>query len=145
VSDDVRLMTCPSCATKGKIVKIETLRSLVKAEHQGRITEGRYRFCGAQACDVVYFSEDGSHIFTRPELTVRVGVKETEAPRPVCYCFGHTVEAIFEQIEQTGRSTIPDDIRTRLDTQGCDCEHTNPQGSCCLGVVLSIAEEGMKR
>jgi hypothetical protein len=145
VNAETRLMTCPSCGAKGKTVKTETLRALVRSEAQGRITDSRYRFCGTQGCDVVYFAEDGSHVFGRSDLTVRVGVKETEAPRPICYCFGYTVEEMFAQIRQTGRTTIPDAIRTRLESEGCHCERTNPQGSCCLGVVLSFAEEGMKR
>jgi hypothetical protein len=114
-------------------------------EFQKRMTEGRYRFCASQGCQVVYFAEDGSHVFKQPELTVRVGVKETEAPRPICYCFGHTIEDMEGQIRQTGRTTVPEDIRARLDTEGCHCEVTNPQGSCCLGVVLSVAEEAAKR
>ena len=143
-ADPVRLRTCPRCGTRGKIVEDVTLRSLIKPEHQPRLTEGPYRFCAAQGCDVVYFAEDGSHVFTRGDLAVRVGVKETEAPRPICYCFHHSVEEIFDEIRRTGTSTVPNDIRTRIDAEGCHCERTNPQGSCCLGVVLAFAEEGMR-
>jgi hypothetical protein len=140
-----RIPTCPSCGTNGKVVRPETLLSLLRAEHQDRVTEGRYRFCGSPDCEVVYFAEDGSHVFHRPDLTVRVGVKETDAPRPICYCFGFTAEELYEQIRQTGSTTVPDQIRTRLEQDGCHCERTNPQGSCCLGVVQVFAEAGMKR
>lgn len=78
-----RLPTCPVSRTKGKVVKLETLRSLIRPEHQAQIREVRYRFCAAQDCDVVYFAENGSHVFTRAELKVRVGVKETDSPRSV--------------------------------------------------------------
>lgn len=138
-------VTCPVSGTKSKAVKSETLRSLVRTEQQARIGEGPYYYCDAQGCDVVYFAGDGSHVFALADLTVRVGVKEREAPRPICYCFGHTVEEVLEEIRRTGRSTVADDIRTRLKSEGCDCEHTNPQGSCCLGVVTSFMKEGMKR
>lgn len=140
-TEPVRLRICPRCGTRGKIVEDVTLRSLIKPEELSRLTEGPYRFCATQGCDVVYFAEDGSHVFTRGDLTVRVGVKETEAPRPICYCFHHTVEEIFEEIRRTGRSTVSDDIRARMDVEGCHCERTNPQGSCCLGVVQSFVEE----
>jgi len=99
------IVLCPVSGTKGKLVKTVTLRSLLKEEHQERITQGRYRFCDAQGCDVVYFAEDGSHVFTKADLKVRVGVKETDAPRPICYCFNHTVEEIFDEIQRTGTST----------------------------------------
>lgn len=139
------IVMCPVSGTKGKLVKTVTLRSLIKEEQQHRITEGRYWFCDAQECDVVYFAEDGSHIFTKADLKVRVGVKETEAPRPICYCFNHTVEEIFDEIQRTGTTTIPNDIANRLNSEGCDCVHTNPQGSCCLGVVNAFVKEGMLR
>lgn len=84
-------------------------------------------------------------MFAKADLRVRVGVKETEAPRPICYCFNHTVEEIFGEIQRTGKTTVPEDIATRLNTEGCDCVHTNPQGSCCLGVVNAFAKEGMLR
>ena len=138
-------VNCPVSGTEGKLMKTTTLRSLIKHEAQHRIGEGRYRFCNAQGCDVVYFAEDGSHVFTKTDLRVRVGVKETEAPRPICYCFNHTVEEIFDEIRRTGKTTVPDDVANRLNTEGCDCVHTNPQGSCCLGVVKTYAREGMGR
>lgn len=72
---------------------------------------------------------------------VRVGIKETEAPRPVCYCFGYSLEDIIEEIRLTGSTTVPQSILTRLDSEGCHCETTNPQGSCCLGTVLGLAAE----
>ena len=135
------LRTCPHCGKVGKKVEPATLRSLVRREAQSRIAEVQYRFCATQGCDVVYFAEDGSHVFLRPDLSVRVGVKETEAPRPICYCFHHTVEQIQDEIRRTGSTRIPDDIRTRIETEGCHCEETNPQGSCCLGVVMRVAAE----
>lgn len=69
-------------------------------------------------------------------------MKETDAPRPICYCFNHTVEAILEEIQRTGRATVPNAIANGLNTEGCDCVHTNPQGSYCLGTVNALAKEG---
>jgi hypothetical protein len=143
--EERRAKACPVCGAPGRVVRAETLRALLKPEPGERVTESRYRFCGAQACDVVYFSEDGPQRFNREDLTVRVGVKETKGPRPICYCFGHTAEEMIEQIKGTGRTSVPDDIRSRLETEGCHCERTNPQGSCCLGVVLAFAEEAARR
>lgn len=125
----------------GKKVELVTLRSLLRPEAQSRIAEAQYRFCGTQGCDVVYFTEGGHQVFLRSDLTVRVGVKETEAPRPVCYCFHHTIEEIEDEIRRTGKTRIPDEIRARIETEGCRCEETNPQGSCCLGVIMRVAAE----
>ncbi|MHB9146281.1 MAG: putative iron-sulfur cluster-binding metallochaperone [Symbiobacteriia bacterium] len=141
MSEDIApLRACPECGLVGKKVDLVTLRSLIKSEEQSRITEGQYRFCGTQGCDVVYFAEDGSHVFLRADLSVRVGVKEAEAPRPICYCFHHSIEEITDEIRRTGTTHIPEEIRSRIETEGCHCEETNPQGSCCLGAVLRVAE-----
>lgn len=138
------LVTCPVSGTRGKAVRLETLRSLIVPSRQDRITAGPYRYCDAPGCDVVYFAEDGSHVFTRADLKVRVGAKETEPPRPICYCFNHTYEEILEEVRRTGTSRVPDEIRSKLETEGCDCVHTNPQGACCLGTVVKAVEEASR-
>lgn len=71
-------------------------------------------------------------------LKVPVGIKEKQSPRPVCYCFGHTVESIREEIEQTGRSTVAAAVTERVKAMQCSCELLNPKGSCCLGDVNRI-------
>lgn len=132
---------CPSCGKEGSTVKAATLRSLIWKERQGRITVNRYFFCGSHGCDIVYFPGGGSQAFYKEDLTVRVGVKESEAPRPICYCFNHTVEGIFDEIKRTGKSTAIDDIKSRMKKDGCSCETKNPQGLCCLKTVEQIVKE----
>jgi copper chaperone CopZ len=103
-----------------------------------------WRFCDTKNCDVVYFSEEGDTTFTNSQLRVAVGVKETAGDRPLCYCFGHSVASIKEELRAKGRSDALDDIRAKMTTPGCRCETENPSGSCCLGSVakgIKIAEE----
>ena len=96
---------CPSSGTPGKVVKPVTLRALLRPHLRDQVREERYRFCDDPACAVVYFSVDGSQVFTTADLIVRVGLKEREAPRPLCYCFGHSVESIEAEWRATGRTT----------------------------------------
>ncbi len=135
---------CPSCGREGKPVKTITLHSLIKKERQGDITDARCFFCDAQGCDLVYFTEDGSHPFYKDDLTVRVGVKEVSAPRPICYCFNHTVEEIYDEIERTGKTTVIDNIKTHM-KDGCSCETKNPQSSCCLERVRHFVNDAFYR
>jgi hypothetical protein len=103
-----------------------------------------WRFCDSRECDVVYFVEEGDTTFTRPQLKVAVGVKETAGERPLCYCFGHSVASIKQELLAKGRSDALDDIRCRMKNLGCRCQVTNPSGSCCLGSVargIEIAKE----
>ena len=126
---------CPECGTKGKKVKRITLESLLTPDSALRIGEGRYRFCDATDCDTVYFGDDGT-TFAKSDLTVRVGVKESASPRHVCYCFDHTIEEIDAEVQETGQSTVLDDIKARMKT-ACWCDTKSPQGACCLGNVAN--------
>lgn len=133
------LATCPECGTRGRPVPEMTLRSLLRAGPASRLESAAdYYFCDAPDCDVVYFDASGTALFRRTDLTVRVGLKETAAPRPVCYCFGHTVESIDAEIEQTGTSTIVDRITAEVRAGRCRCELANPTGRCCLGEVRRV-------
>jgi len=136
---------CPACGAEGKRVKTITLRSLLRPEKQAAVGEGQYFFCGSMGCKTVYFTEEGEKAFSTSDLTVRVGVKESSPPRPVCYCFDHSIEGVFDEVERTGRSTVVDDIRMRIQEEGCSCETKNPQGGCCLGAVESVARAAHAR
>lgn len=134
---------CPRCAGKGKRVGVATVRSLVNHEVHNRIGEQDYRVCDTPACDVVYFAGDES-LFLKSELTVRVGIKESKAPRPVCYCFDHSIEEIEREVADTGRCTVLDDIKTRM-TNGCWCETKNPLGCCCLATVGRFVNASLEK
>lgn len=144
---------CPVCRTKGKRVAVVTLRSLLKPELATTLQAGEscecspagecrtptedtgWRFCDSAGCEVVYFSETTEQQFTEPDLTVDVGVKQTDGPRSLCYCFGHSVASIKDELRAKGRSEALEDIRVKMNDSGCHCATANPSGSCCLGSV----------
>lgn len=103
-----------------------------------------WRFCDFPDCDVVYFSEEGTKQFTKSQLTIPVGVKETSGERPLCYCFGHSVTSIKDELRTKGHSDALEDIRAKMKDPGCHCETSNPSGSCCLGNVASGIELARK-
>jgi len=133
---------CPAAGKRGKPVPLVTLRSLVLPEHAA-VVEGReWFFCSLPDCEVVYFTHDGQTL-EKNALKVRVGLKEKEAPRPACYCFGHSVESIREEIEKRGRSTVVASIRDKVEAGECSCEVLNPKGTCCLGDVNNVVKEAL--
>lgn len=136
---------CPVCGAEGKGVKTITLRSLLRPEKQTLIGDYCYFFCGSPGCEIVYFTEGNSRTFIKADLTVRVGVKEVSPPRPICYCFGHSVEEIFDEVERAGKSKVVDEITRRIKEVGCTCETRNPAGSCCLGTVQGYVLEAYAR
>ena len=127
--------TCPVNGARSKKVDMLTVKSLVRQLPLGMPTT-QYYFCEAQDCDVVYFALDSqAPVFRRADLLVRVGVKETAEPIPVCYCFGFTRGDIQDEIANTGRSTVAERISAEIKAGNCACEVKNPSGKCCLDRV----------
>lgn len=136
---------CPSCGNIGDEVGRVTLESLLRVERRGDIGAGPHYVCAAPECDTVYFGAADSALFRKGDLTVRFGLKEKLAPRPACYCFGHSLESIHAEVEKTGQSTVLADIKSRMADPGCFCERANPTGRCCLASVKRIVGEAMER
>jgi hypothetical protein len=86
--------------------------------------------------EIVYF-HPGSDCLLKPDVRVRLGLKETEDRVPICYCFGFADAMVVEKIRPSGKCTIPQCITAEVPAGNCACEICNPQGSCCLGNVNS--------
>jgi len=107
---------------------------MVKPEFLSLVDKPGFRFCRTATCNVVYFHADGDRL-EKKDVRVRVGLKESEDPVPICYCFGFTEAMVMEEIRETGRCTIAERITAEIKAGHCACEIRNPQGSCCLGNV----------
>jgi hypothetical protein len=130
---------CPECGKEGKTLAPLTLRALLKDEFAGQIADADYRFCDAKDCNFVYFGN--GQTFSKSQLNVAVGVKETQGKRPLCYCFGHSVATLKEEIRTKGQSDALQDIRKKMKDPGCACEVKNPSGTCCLGTFAKGIED----
>ncbi len=128
----------PACPMNGQILNPigrKTLESLVKPEIKADLMPQPYYFCSAPDCDTVYVSALGDHLITKDMLTVRVGIKETKDPIPLCYCFGYDRKAVRDDIHRNGKTDILKIITQRVRAGECRCEEANPSGGCCLGHV----------
>ncbi|MEK7763245.1 MAG: hypothetical protein AAB433_16850 [Nitrospirota bacterium] len=125
---------CPHCGREGQPVDRTTVQALLKSEALGEVNGSQYAFCETPHCPVVYYAADGTE-FEKNQVRGRVGLKETEDPVPVCYCFGVTERMIHEDIQRTGRSSAFARIRAEVKAGNCRCEVENPSGRCCLGEV----------
>lgn len=127
--------TCPMNGQVAKPVGRKTVESLTKPEAKAALAPQPYYFCDAPDCDSVYISALGDHVITKDMLSVRVGIKETEDPIPLCYCFGYDRKDVWDDIRTKGDTDIQRMITQRVKAGECRCEETNPSGGCCLGTV----------
>lgn len=127
---------CDFCKQRGKPVTRDTVEALIKPEFRDTVNGRTYAFCETPTCPVVYYTADGSQVL-KTQLRVRVGLKETEDPIPVCYCFHVTERMIREEVARTGRLTASARIRAMVKSGNCRCEVENPSGRCCLGEVTA--------
>ena len=140
---------CRLCGNRGQAVLRQTVESLLTREPLSRLEECAYFFDTSPGCDVVYFSNERASYFTKRDVKVRVGIKETQDPIPICYCFGHTIGSARSELEATGKSTIAVRITKEVQAGNCACEVKNPSGRCCLGEVKKamhrvMAESGSR-
>ncbi len=137
-------LACRECGNRSKRVDIQTVRSLVR-HLPFAMVPAQYYFCEAPGCDVVYFPFDpAAPVFHQADLLVRVGAKEEGDSGLICYCFGVTRQAIREEIEQTGKSTVGERIKAEVQAGNCACEVKNPSGQCCLGNIVRAAKETVR-
>ena len=120
---------CPVSGTVGQRVGLITVKALLTGTALRRLNGRAYRFCAEPDCDVVYFDRDAGSVFGKGDLEVRVGLKESSDPIPICYCFNLTVTDLRTGIDVAGF------IGAEIRAGHCACEVKNPQGSCCLGNV----------
>lgn len=145
VTDTAKAATnhCPRCSQPGRRVALQTLKHQVRPEHLESVETGSFHFCRTATCDAVYFNDRGT-LLTKADVRQRIGLKETEDPVPVCYCFGFTDAMIREEIRATGKCTIPQRIAAEVKSGNCACEIRNSQGSCCLGDVNAAVKRATK-
>src|SRR5438034_6449262 len=99
-----------------------------------RFTLFPYTTLFRSGCDVVYFpSNPEAPAFSRNDLLVRVGAKESDEEASVCYCFGVSRRHIREEVEAAGGSSVAEKIKAEIQAGRCACEVKNPSGKCCLG------------
>ena len=128
-------------ATTGTSVDLVTVKALLTDAALRRLDGKGYRFCPEPSCDLVYFDRDAASVFMKQDLSVRVGLKETEDPIPVCYCFGISVADLRNEIASQGKTDVPASIAAEVRAGHCACEVKNPEGSCCLGNVSRAIKE----
>ena len=131
---------CPVCKNKAKEVSAITVKFLVKDEYLKELSSVKdFFYCQTSDCEVIYFKLN--EIIKQEHLIKEVGLKEWANPKTVCYCFNWTKEKISDEVNKLGKTNAIGDISEKMNSIGCDCEHKNPSGKCCLRDVKKIIKE----
>jgi len=128
----------------GRPVADATIRAMLDPEQAARLLSAKRRFCRTPSCEVLYYGPEG-RVARKQDARVRVGLKETEDPIPLCYCFGFNRADVEREIAQTGGCAIPALIASEIRAGRCACEIKNPSGACCLGDVRAAVGEALQR
>jgi hypothetical protein len=131
---------CVGCDGHVNAVSRKTVLLMLKPDLLEQAISNSYSLCVERDCPVVYFDESGGRYFTVDDLRIRVGLKVTDDPIPLCYCFGFDESHIRDEILQTGRTSIPERISKLIREGLCACDTRNPAGVCCLGEVNRAAK-----
>lgn len=144
LANEISTSHCRKCLGQSRPVSRKTVLLMLKPEFLERAMTGTYRFCTTAECPIVNFEEHTRNSFSLDDLRVTVGVKATQAPILLCYCFGFDESHIRNEVSRTGSTPIPERI-SRLIREGlCACELRNPAGVCCLGEVNRAAKQLMR-
>lgn len=124
------LLSCPRCGSVGQPVPRETVARFAP-DHLEALGAGEIRFCPDPRCSATYYSPTGAWV-DKAVLPVRIGLKESEGPRPLCTCFGHSYESLAAEYRATGAISAVIEVGAQARAGACRCAETNPQGVCCL-------------
>lgn len=85
---------CPTNGQPGKRIDTLTLKALL-ALPLTAISSDQYMFCRDPDCPTVYYSADGSQLFSEEHLRELVFQKHPGCDDVfVCYCFRHTIGSV---------------------------------------------------
>jgi len=127
------MICCPRCGAAGRAVSRHTLTAQVPTAALVATELDGWRLCPTGDCAVVYTREGA--VFGLDAVAATPFHKSADPARLVCFCFGHTVEAVEEDARVHGRSTVCESVQAACGAGQDDCERKNPQGRCCLGDI----------
>lgn len=143
--DTKRVVECPTCKRMGQQVEKVTVMSLLKEDYAKDLEEGeKYFLCTNPICNTVYYT-DGGKVFSKDQVKVRVGFKETEEPILVCYCSNVTKKNIQEAVWIQGAKTLKEVVKTTGAMIKNDCLHNNPKGACCSTDIKQVMQEALSQ
>ena len=125
VESHPRKHRCPGNGQAYSEISVRTIAHHIRDAWTWQPSGQRYFLCEDPACEIVYYSDDGSTI-GKSQLRTRVGLKEGSADSLLCYCFGVTLA------DYSADPATRDFVVAQTKAGLCSCDTSNPSGRCCL-------------
>ncbi|NHJ33623.1 MAG: (2Fe-2S)-binding protein [Asgard group archaeon] len=135
---------CPRCKQQGIIVRKLTVRSLLISEVKKRVMDVAYYLCMSSDCDVSYYRNASSEVFTISDVKVPIWYKKEAHPKYACYCNKITDEEVINVVKETGLSKNQVIIEYLREKVKCACAAMNPSGQCCTPLFPEAITIGLK-
>lgn len=137
---------CPVCNVLGKIVPVNTLRSLI-IKNNSLIKDTTSYICINRKCACIYYQEDNPKYFIKDEVKVPIWFKSSLKEQIICYCHNIKLTDIVEIVKRS------DDLKLTKEKifkilnikEGSNCEINNPIGECCDKLFTNAIEFAYKQ
>jgi hypothetical protein len=124
---------CPRCGALGVAVAAGPMDTHVRREARTKIGDSGW-FCTFARCEVAYFDLFAG-VITVDELNSPVYPKEIE--RPICACFGFTLEDIEADVRD-GTPTRIRELLAKSQSPQARCQTLAADGQCCMREVQRL-------
>jgi len=138
---DLATNYCKVCGEKGRRVLQVTAATHIDSKYWNLLADG-FRFSYTKDCPVIYFNNNTGTYFLKDEVKTRFGLKESEDPRPICYCLAINEEHIrYEILKKSCCDSLEDIVEYTKAGTGKWCLTTNPSGKCCKEYLPEIVDK----
>ena len=97
---------CPICNNSGLSVKKITVEHLVSENLRTTVAGDHYQICMNADCDVVYFNNAESIIFSKNQIKIPIWFKKDANPKYACYCSQVTEDQVIDAVLNHGAKTV---------------------------------------
>ncbi len=134
---------CPICNNSGLSVKKITVEHLVSENLRTTVAGDHYQICMNADCDVVYFNNAESIIFSKNQIKMPIWFKKDANPKYACYCSQVTEDQVIDAVLNQGAKTVKEVNAVTGAMKHANCIENNPLGICCHKAIQDAIDKGL--
>ncbi len=143
ILNTIHLDACPICKTNGVSVKKITVEHLVSKNLRTTVAGDHYQICMNADCEVVYFNNAESIIFSKNQINMPIWFKKDADPKYACYCSQVTEDQVIDAVLNHGAKTVKEVNAVTGAMKHANCIENNPLGICCHKAIQDAIDKGL--